>query len=220
MNQATQRSEQKHRQPGKPELAAGTRETPQRCCNLGGKLGLLEQGPTAAHPSQDSQAWSAETQGAARKAQSPTGKQAQGWSLRPPVALKTQSEPIVGHTTATSQAMHQRRQNKANASMHHTNGNTRHHWITKTNSTWIITNTATHYTVRVKAMVRAPVWGSALTVAITPPKHHSCSKTSVASSGLRPRNQEAGTPASQRMSCNVRRQSFSTCCRSTATKRR
>ena len=61
MNQATQRSEQKHRQPGKPELAAGTRETPQRCCNLGGKLGLLEQGPTAAHPSQDSQAWSAET---------------------------------------------------------------------------------------------------------------------------------------------------------------
>lgn len=108
MNQATQRSEQKHRQPGKPELAAGTRETPQRCCNLGGKLGLLEQGPTAAHPSQDSQAWSAETQGAARKAQRPTGKQAQGWSLRPPVALKTQSEPIVGHTTATSQSMHQR----------------------------------------------------------------------------------------------------------------
>jgi hypothetical protein len=33
MNQATQRSEQKHRQPVKPELAAGTGGTPQRCCN-------------------------------------------------------------------------------------------------------------------------------------------------------------------------------------------
>ena len=131
--------------------------------------------------------------------------------------IRTNSGPYHGHIAINAPTG---RQNKANASMHHTNGNTRHHWITKTNSTWIITNTATHYTVRLKAMVRAPVWGSALTVAITPPKHHSCSKTSVASSGLRPRNHEAGTPASQRMSCNVRRQSFSTCCRSTATKRR
>ena len=33
MNQATQRSEQKHRQPVKPELAAGTGGTPQRYCD-------------------------------------------------------------------------------------------------------------------------------------------------------------------------------------------
>ena len=57
-----------HRQPGKPELAAGTIETLQRCCNVGRK-GLLGQGPTAAHPSQDSQAWLAESRGAAGKAQ-------------------------------------------------------------------------------------------------------------------------------------------------------
>src|SRR4029079_12028664 len=42
------------RQPGRPGLAMGATASTQRYCKMGGKLGLLEQGPAAAHPSQSS----------------------------------------------------------------------------------------------------------------------------------------------------------------------
>ena len=137
----TERLGQKHRQPGKPELAAGTTETPQRCCNVGGKLGLLYSSPPK------SGMVSRKSRGSEKSTE--THRQAgarliAAFTSRSQNPIRTNDGPYHGHVTITALT---RKQNKANASMYHKHGNARHHCITKTYLTCNITNTATHYTV-------------------------------------------------------------------------
>lgn len=65
--------------------------------------------------------------------------------------------------------------------------------------------------------VAAPWTGWAATDAITPFTHHLALNSSTSSSGLRPLNQLAGTPAVYLMSVFTRRQSRLTCCCSVLT---